>query len=108
MPNPDASLDAAERARFDAWITEKWKHGPCPVCQSNSWSRGGKLHQIINSSTLFPEGGTSLPAVSLACQVCGYTMFINAITAGIVEPDEIEEPSEESGEAAHAPTAESK
>src|SRR5262245_51702954 len=105
MPEPDASLNAVERERFDTWVTEKWKHGPCPVCQSNSWTRGAKLHQIINASTL--TGGTSLPAVSFACAVCGYTLFVNAITAGIIRPDDEVEPTpEERAETPSAPAAE--
>jgi hypothetical protein len=85
MPEPDGSLDPQERERFDAWLAQHWHNPDCPVCGAKDWSRGGKVHQIVNQATFSTPDGTSLPAVSLACEVCGYTMFVNAIKAGIVE-----------------------
>jgi hypothetical protein len=88
MPEPDGSLNAQERERFDEWVAAHWSNPDCPVCHSKQWTRGGKLHQVINEATLMPDG-TSIPAVSLACEVCGYTMLVNAITAGVVHPERL-------------------
>jgi hypothetical protein len=39
-------MDDQERQRLARWLSEKWKHGPCPVCQSNSWATAQRLGEI--------------------------------------------------------------
>jgi len=89
MPEPDGTLDPQERERFDVWLARYWEDPDCPICGSKDWSRAEKVHQIINTATLGPEG-TSYPAVSFMCQVCGYTILVNSIGAGITMPDDAE------------------
>lgn len=67
------------------WLAEKWRHGPCPVCHENNWSYYPRLGQVSN----LDYAGRMVPMLLVGCNVCGYTVFINAIEAGIVkEPGE--------------------
>jgi C4-type Zn-finger protein len=69
--------------RFEAWIDKNWRHGPCPVCQTNSWSPLARLGQISN----LDFAGRMVPLVLIQCDNCGYLLSFNAIAAGIVPPD---------------------
>ena len=77
-----------DRGKFIDWLNSKWKGDrACPVCgETQSWSadspiwelreyEGGKLRM---DSSIFP----CLPVV---CEKCGYSFFINAMVAGLLE-----------------------
>jgi hypothetical protein len=83
---PDGSMDAEERVRLEAWVAEKWQHGPCPVCNTNDWNINPKIGQIINAATM--AGGTSYPVLLISCTNCGNTLSINAVIAGVLSGDD--------------------
>lgn len=74
-------MDDQERGRLESWLNEKWNHGPCPVCQSNSWATAARLGEISNLDT---EDGR-MPVLLIGCQTCGYQVVVNALVAGIRE-----------------------
>lgn len=81
MPNPDYTLDSEELARYQAWATEHWRHGPCPVCQAKNWQRNERIGYLQNPQTAVD--GTAYYILPIYCGTCGYTVFINAWIAGI-------------------------
>jgi hypothetical protein len=74
--------------KLNRWFTEKWKHGPCPVCETNLWTPLPRLGMVPN---LTPTGlGTTnvVPVLLVGCANCGYMLHINALAAGLLkEPD---------------------
>lgn len=59
---------------------------PCPICGQNKWTVGIHLVQPI---TMGPDrnvhlGGVSYPFLQVISPKCGYTMFVNAVIAGLV------------------------
>jgi hypothetical protein len=74
-------VNEQELARYQEWIKEKWKHGPCPVCKTSNWrvaDNPGMLPADVPASVLGP-----FPFVLVYCSNCGYTLFINSLVAGI-------------------------
>ncbi len=77
----EGRLDEEEIRRVDAWIADRWRHGPCPVCEANSWAPNLRIGQIENEATF--SVGETFPVLLIFCTECGYTLSINARIAGI-------------------------
>lgn len=78
----------AHKERIIEWIKSYWKHGPCPVCESDNWE-AGPVYEVRS----FAPGGLAvprsvLPVFSISCKTCGYVLFIDAVMAGVVHPSE--------------------
>jgi hypothetical protein len=71
-------MDQSERERLARWLKEKWRHGPCPVCQSNDWKSSARLGRIVSL-----DGEHRVPVLFITCQVCGYLATVNALLAGV-------------------------
>lgn len=62
----------------------------CPVCHNANWSFSDKIFECRE----FAEGklqlgsGSIAPFVLMRCEHCGYTLFFNAISIGLVERHE--------------------
>lgn len=61
----------------------------CPICGSASWN----VNQVVTEMREFQNGdfiigGESaiMPFVSLTCNKCFHTLFLNAISIGVVSP----------------------
>lgn len=59
----------------------------CPLCKKNQWSVSDKIWEVRE----FFRGGLhvsdpKIPVLSITCNNCGNTIFLNAIVAGFVEP----------------------
>jgi hypothetical protein len=97
----DGTFDSDEYARFQNWVESHWKHGPCPVCESNQWAPNDRIGQIFNDQTL--ETGQTFPVLLIFCTTCGYTLPVNARIAGIrVGDDQEEDEEDEANEAGQA------
>jgi C4-type Zn-finger protein len=85
-------MDTNERKAIKQWLDENWKHGPCPVCQTNVWvPMFDEFAQIENLDRVTGR----VPTFLIFCQNCGYLLMINAIAAGIRKvPQRVEHPSE--------------
>jgi hypothetical protein len=94
MDTPDR-LDAimltpeelAERDRQDAaiyaYLRDKWKAVKCPIDGSTAWTHGHVLEMPAYDRTIRPSIAV-LPMFPVCCDSCGYTVFFNALQAGIV------------------------
>ena len=84
-------MEDEQRQRIAEWFTTKWKHGPCPVCETNEWAPNPKLGQITNFTADELEINV-VPVFLVYCTNCGYTLPINALVAGICPAREIPPP----------------
>jgi len=63
------------------WIRRNWtKTTECPICGSDDWGIGD---QIVEISPFMP-GAPVYPQFFVYCQKCAYTIFFNAVIAGLV------------------------
>jgi predicted nucleic-acid-binding Zn-ribbon protein len=72
------------------WISDHW-HGSseCPVCGANDWLVSDKLLEIREyRKGNIDSAGEILPLIATTCGGCGYTVFLNAIVAGIINKKE--------------------
>jgi len=93
-----APVDDATRARMQKWADTHWKHGACSICSSNAWEVGQDLAEMRPYSGGSIVLGTGVyPLLPIICTVCGNTLLVNAIAAGITDrvPPSSEEPPEE-------------
>lgn len=65
----------------------------CPICSNINWT----VNQVVTEMREFQNGdfilgGESavMPFVSLTCNKCAHTLFINAISIGVI-PSQIED-----------------
>jgi hypothetical protein len=85
-----AEYHRPERARIDeerwqAWAKKHWRHGPCPVCKAQQWGRGQAIGQIQDLDSKSAGTQPVYPLLPINCRVCGYTVLINPIYAGIMD-----------------------
>lgn len=69
------------------WIEENWEGEPlCPVCKNNNWFIGRTIEELRPfSKGKLAMGGRIYPVITFSCNVCGHTLFFNAIRLGIVK-----------------------
>ena len=84
-------LTAEQAKKVLDYIIQKTENNPivCPICRNEQW----KLNDILTETREFNDDkipmGPELqvmPFVSIICNNCGHTLLINAIRAGIVDP----------------------
>lgn len=73
--------------RFIDFIGQKWGGHSCPMCGKGPWSVQDKVFEL----TEFHDGnmvigGTLIPVVPVTCNNCGYTVVVNAILSGAIQP----------------------
>ena len=72
-----------------SWLQEKWgDENHCPMCGATSWvvSSIGGLSEWVPKQGFRPDN--AYPVVPVHCGNCAFVALINAVAAGIVEPDE--------------------
>jgi len=78
---------------FEKWDTPIL----CPMCKKQEWAADVvvfELRQFLKGNIKL--GGPILPIVPLTCNYCGYTIFVNAIKAGLAKlEEEKKKPGEE-------------
>jgi predicted nucleic-acid-binding Zn-ribbon protein len=70
------------------WINSKWQgEKTCPICKNNKWNISETLVEVreFHGGSIV-IGGVSqvIPLIPITCVVCGYTIFFNAVLAGLV------------------------
>lgn len=66
----------------------------CPLCHKRNWGVNDTIFQLLefqNGELIIGGGKNIFPVVPLICDNCGNVYFINAIKAGLIEPDKNEE-----------------
>ena len=85
MPNYNGVLTEEERTKLDAWYKNKWKMNRCPVCNQGNWSLADHVVMPMTYTGVgLSIGGEGYPQIMVECQNCGYTLYFNAITVGIL------------------------
>ncbi len=73
-------LMQVDHAKAMDWIRRNWtKPTECPICGSDNWGIGDQIVEIRSSKS----GGLAYPQFFVYCQKCAYTIFFNAIIAGL-------------------------
>ncbi len=70
-------------------LKEKWNGRSCPMCQTGNWTISDTIFEIreFNQGSVVIGAGPLIPVIPVTCENCGNTLFINAIKAGIVDPN---------------------
>ena len=66
----------------------------CTICRENDWIIVDKIYEIrefYGGSFVIGGTGAILPIVAVICKICGHTIFFNAISLGLVEPQKQQE-----------------
>ncbi|MFJ6427519.1 hypothetical protein [Microbacterium maritypicum] len=74
-----------QKTAIQAWLNERWQNAQCPVCGTVGWTASDVL-QIPAYGFTWQSEIRVTPVSSVMCIECGYTMFFNAIRAGIIDP----------------------
>jgi hypothetical protein len=69
------------------WINDYWRESKnCQICGSNDWLLLDNVWELRDfRGGDVASGGPVLPVVALMCNVCGHTLFFNAIAVRAVE-----------------------
>lgn len=73
------------------YILEKSNHRQitCPICGQHEWSVNNlvtEMREFQNGNLVVGGDSSIMPFVSITCNNCGHTLFINAIMSGIISP----------------------
>jgi predicted nucleic-acid-binding Zn-ribbon protein len=64
------------------WIRQNWtKPSECPICGSDNWGIGDQIVEMRPSS----PGSPVYPQFFVYCRKCSYTIFFNAVVAGLID-----------------------
>jgi hypothetical protein len=90
-PEERSKRQEAERERLRHWLEEHWGteegKGACPMCGTNSWTLGDAAELRAYEEGVLHIGGRVYPVMPVVCVNCGNTVLINAILAGVLQPD---------------------
>lgn len=72
--------------RLISFLNEKWSGARCPLCGNTAWSVTDKCFELreYNDGNLVIGGGSIMPVIPVTCSKCGNTVFINALTTGLL------------------------
>jgi len=83
------ALDKVRQDKILQFLNDKWKPpGRCPVCGKTVWNVSDTVFEVreYHEGSLVTRGtAVAAPVVMATCGNCGYTLFFNALVAGIVE-----------------------
>lgn len=70
------------------FLNERWKGAVCPLCGTGNWQVVDKYFELreFNDGNLVLGGPNSsiIPVIPVSCNNCGNTVFINALTTGLL------------------------
>lgn len=62
----------------------------CPICGNKEWVIGDTIfesREFQNGNIIVGGNSSVMPFLTLTCSNCGYTMLLNAIKYGLIQPD---------------------
>jgi hypothetical protein len=70
-------------------LSAKWQGRACQMCGTNKWTVSDSIFELreYNQGDLVLGGSPLIPVVPVTCNNCGNTVFVNAITAGLIDPN---------------------
>ena len=88
MPDSNGVLTLEERQKIDEWIKVNWHMGNCHICKKQKWALADHVVTPILFTGVGFTQGAGYPQMMMICQVCGNTLYINAVNVGIVQGDQ--------------------
>jgi hypothetical protein len=87
VPDPNGKLTPEESQQLLAWLTERWHGAGCPMhpLVPTNWEVGDMIMTLPFTGGGVSIGGPTYPLVVVTCLRCGFTVLVNAITAGLVK-----------------------
>jgi hypothetical protein len=77
-----------------------WRNNKfCNICNSNTWTISDTVFEMreFHGGNMVLGGDSAIqPVISLTCQNCGQTVFMNAIMLGVIETGH-KQPNQEEG-----------
>lgn len=69
-----------------------WKNKQCPICGETAWGIDPTIVTPIEvgENKSIQLGGKFRPLITTTCDTCGYTFFINALIADVLDMDEVD------------------
>lgn len=71
------------------YINSHWINQVCPMCGSKQWNVADKIFELreFNEGNLVLGGPNAsiVPVITVTCTHCGNTVFINALTSGLLK-----------------------
>jgi hypothetical protein len=76
------------RERAMEWLNKHWNTPKsCPICKNNSWTIGDSLGVVLPlDDNKIATDGPTYPVFLVACTICAYTLFFNAVIADLYPP----------------------
>ncbi len=70
-------------------LKSKWMGKPCQMCGVGSWHMTDTVFElrVYREGNLLLDGGPITPYIPIICDNCGYTVFVNADVAGLIDPE---------------------
>ncbi len=96
MPKKDGTLTEEEQSTLQKFVLEKWtEERKCPLCGKYNWLSSDMVVSTpgVGEGGTMIFGGTQVPSIPIICTFCGYTVFINAMIAGVIKPAKKKEES---------------
>ncbi len=85
----EMDLSLEQKKEFVEFINSKWASPQqCPICKAYQWLVPDYIYEV--PEVRFHPSSRKMkmtPLVELICGNCGYTIFFNAILAGIYKDD---------------------
>jgi hypothetical protein len=88
MPDFNGVLTTEDRNIIDSWIKVNWHMGNCPVCRKQDWVLADHVVTPMLYTGVGLAQGAGYPQIMMICQVCGYTIYLNAVTVGIISGEQ--------------------
>jgi hypothetical protein len=79
-------LTAEAQHALAAHITRTWVRKECLQCGAYNWALHGYITLTIADTLGSSIGASILPTAAAVCQVCGNTVLINLVVAGVPLP----------------------
>ena len=71
-----------------AHLNAKWVGRACPLCGVANWNVQNSTFQLMEfHAGSVVIGGPVIPVVPVTCTNCGNTVLVNALIAGVVQPE---------------------
>ncbi len=78
-----------DSAKIIGHLNSKWEGRSCQMCGTGKWNVSDSIFELreYNQGNMVIGGGPIIPIVPVTCENCGNTILVNAIKAGLIEPN---------------------
>ena len=79
-------LNPEQHKQLVGHLQKQWKTPvSCYVCRSNDWDVSAELYELreFHGGNMVIGGSSLIPVSPVICKVCGYTVLINPLIAGV-------------------------